>query len=136
MTDTHRIAPVPVALALIDRRWPPVPALSASPGAEALSQLATDPRYLAGRLQQALTVLLADPAPPSDALTALLSQALADAVAWRLHHGRPCDQCDDALCAACSADWDQIDHYHELARALGATGTRPGRTRPLPERTQ
>ena len=127
MTDTPRpAAPVPVALALIDRRWPPVPALSARPGAEALARLAADPRYLAGRLQQALTVLLADPPPPSDSLTALLSQALADAVTFRLHHRGPCDQCDDGLCPACSADWDQADHYHELARALGATGTRPG----------
>lgn len=128
MTDMPRPnSPVPVALALIDRRWPPVPALSASPGAEALAKLESDPRYLAGRLQQALTVLLTDPAPPTDELTALLSQALADAIAHRLHHRGPCEQCDDRLCPACTADWDQADHYHELARALGATGTRPHR---------
>jgi hypothetical protein len=60
--------------------------------------------------------------PPMDAQTALLSQALDDALAWRTHEGRPCGDCDqnsEDFCDRCAADWAQADRYHELARALG-----------------
>ena len=77
-----------------------------------------------------MTVLLAADLLPMDPQTALLSQALKDALAWRMHTGRPCTQCGDSLCPQCSADWDQADRYHELARALGATGDRPGTVSP------
>lgn len=50
------------------------------------------------------------------------ADALADAIAWRLHGDRPCPRCADSLCESCSTDWDQADRYHALARALGATG--------------
>jgi hypothetical protein len=119
--------PIPVALALLDQQWPPVPALTACPGAQTQKQLATDPRYLVGRFQQAINVLLSDPPPPADHLTNLLTQALADAITWRLNR-TPCPDCHDELCPACNGHWDQADRYHELARALGATGTQPSLT--------
>jgi hypothetical protein len=125
-TTVHRTAnnPVSLVLALLDRHWPPVPALEDGQTGEAVAKLETDPRYLVGRLQQAMTVLLAADLPPMDAQTALLSEALGDALAWRTRVDRPCDQCGDELCDQCSADWNQADRYHELARALGAVGDR------------
>jgi hypothetical protein len=117
-------SPVSLVLALLDRHWPPVPALEDGQTGEALASLETDPRYLVGRLQQAMTVLLAADLPPMDAQTALLSQALDDALAWRTRVDRPCGECADELCDQCNADWNQADLYHELARALGAVGER------------
>jgi hypothetical protein len=117
-----------VALALLDERWPTIPALDDSPMGDVLAKLASDPRYLVGRLQQAMTVLLANDLPPADPQTALLSQALDDALAWRTHQDRRCAQCDklwDDLCDQCTADYDQADRYHELARALGVVGDVP-----------
>jgi len=117
--------PVPLALALLDRQWPEIPALVDQPRADVLADLESNPRYLIGRLQQALTILMAGDIPPMDSQTALLSQAIEDAMAWRLHDGRPCPHCTDSLCEQCNADWDQADHYHALARALGVMGDRP-----------
>ncbi len=117
-----------VALALLEQRWPSCPALDDSIAAKAPAGLERDSRYLIGRLQQALTVLLEAELPPMDAQTALLSQALDDALAWRTHEGRPCVQCDqsgDEFCSQCAADWAQADRYHELARALGAVDDWP-----------
>jgi hypothetical protein len=125
--------PVPVALALLDRHWPPGPPLTDVAGsavAGAAAGLEADPRYVIGRLQQALTALLAAELPPMDPLTSLLSAALADAIAWRQHDARPCPRCTDSLCEPCNADWDQADRYHALARALGAVGTIPASTAP------
>jgi len=115
--------PVGVALALLEQHWPSCPALEDSIDTHAPAGLERDPRYLIGRLQQALTVLLEQDLPPMDAQTALLSQALGDALAWRTHEGRPCAACDkdsEDFCDSCAADWAQADSYHELARALGA----------------
>jgi hypothetical protein len=79
-------------------------------------------------------MLMAPDLAPPDPLTALLSQAISDAQSWRLHDDRrPCPRCGDDLCPACSADWDQADRYHELARALGAMGN-PPRYSPPPRR--
>jgi hypothetical protein len=117
--------PIPVALALLDRRWPAGPPLTDAAGTAAsgaLTGLEADPRYLIGRLQQALTALLSADLPPMDGMTSLLSAALADAIAWRQHRGRPCHGCGPSLCEPCNADWDQADRYHALARALGAVG--------------
>jgi hypothetical protein len=72
--------------------------------------------------------LLEQDLPPMDAQTALLSQALNDALAWRTHEGRPCAACDqngEDFCDQCAADWAQGDRYHELARALGAVDDWP-----------
>jgi len=141
MTHTSRTAPchdgaVPVALALLDRTWPTGPQLAdavgaATVGSDRVAALETDPRYLIGRFQQALTALLATDLPPMDPPTGLLSQALADAIAWRQHQGRPCPRCADSLCDPCNADWDQADRYHALARTLGAVADPP----PLRPRT-
>jgi hypothetical protein len=121
---------VSVALALLDRAWPSGPQLAdavgaAAAGSDMVTALETDPRYLIGRFQQALTALLATDLPPMDPPTGLLSQALADAIAWRQHQGRPCSRCAASLCDPCNADWDQADRYHALARALGAVGDPP-----------
>jgi hypothetical protein len=117
--------PIPIALALLDRQWPGPPALADEFGAEATNALERDPRYVIGRLQQALTALLAADLPPMDPQTSLLSQALADAIAWRQHDDRPCPSCADSLCDPCGADWDQAVRYHTLARSLGAVGDLP-----------
>jgi hypothetical protein len=115
--------PVGVALALLEQHWPSCPALEDSIDTRGPAGLERDPHYLIGRLQQALTVLLEQGLPPMDSHTALLSQALGDALAWRTHEGRPCAACDERgedFCDSCTADWAQADRYHELARALGA----------------
>jgi len=131
MTDMNIHQPgssVSLVLALLDQRWPPVAALEDSLAGDVLAKLASDPRYLVGRLQQAMTVLLAEDLPPVDPQSALLSQALDDALAWRTHLDRHCAQCDelrDELCDQCNADYDQVGRYHELARALGVVGDIP-----------
>jgi hypothetical protein len=120
--------PVCVALALLEQHWPSCPALDDNIHARGPAGLERDPRYLIGRLQQALTVLLEQDLPPMDAQTVLLSQALDDALAWRTHEGRPCAACDqngEDFCDPCAADWEQADRYHELARALGAVDDWP-----------
>jgi hypothetical protein len=121
-------SPVSLVLALLDERWPSIAALDDGPAGDILVKLASDPRYLVGRLQQAMTVLLADDLPPVDPQSALLSQALDDALAWRTHQDRHCAQCDelrDELREQCNADYDQASRYHELARALGVVGDSP-----------
>lgn len=117
--------PVPVALALLDRRRPLTPALADTAGHRAMAALEADPRYVIGRLHQALTDLLARDLPPADAPTSLLSQALADAMAWRYHRCRPCGDCAESLCRACTADCDQADRYHSVALTLGAIDGHP-----------
>jgi hypothetical protein len=125
MTRSAPGDPVPVALALLDRRQPLTPALADTAGHRAMAALEADPRYVIGRLHQALTDLLTGDLPPADALTSLLSQALADAIAWRYHGCRPCRHCAQSLCQACTTDWDQADRYHALALTLGAVGEHP-----------
>jgi hypothetical protein len=120
--------PICTALALLEQHWPSCPALEDSIDTRGPVGLERDPRYLIGRLQQALTVLLEQDLPPMDAQTALLSEALGDALAWRTHEGRPCAACDQSgedFCDPCAADWAQADRYHELARALGAVENLP-----------
>jgi hypothetical protein len=133
MTDTTPSGlddPIPVALALLDRQWPNGPVLAEEAGPDAATAVERDPRYVIGRLQQALSTLLAIDLPPMDAQTSLLSQAIAGAIAWRHHDGRPCPCCAESLCEPCNADWDQADRYHALARALGAVGDIPPHQRP------
>jgi hypothetical protein len=128
MTDAKPAASgsaVAVALALLDRRWPGIPSLDDQPRSDELSDLESNPRFLIGRLQQAMTTLMSGDFPPMDQQTGLLSQAIGDAISWRLHDGRPCAHCADELCGPCEADWDQADRYHALARALGAIADPP-----------
>ena len=117
--------PIPVALALLDRRQPLTPALADTAGQRAMAALEADPRYVIGRLHQALTDLLTGDLPSSDAPTTLLSQALADAIAWRYHRCTPCRDCAQSLCRPCTTDWNQADRYHALALTLGAVGDPP-----------
>jgi hypothetical protein len=119
---------VPVGLALLDHCWPASPAADSAAPSEALAALESNPRYLIGRFQQALSVLLGSELPPMDPLTSLMSRAITDAIAWREHHSRPCADCcdtDDVLCPRCAADCDLADRYHALARALGALDDLP-----------
>lgn len=51
--------------------------------AAALSEIESDPRYLIGRLTQALSALLAKDVPPPDATGQLLIEAITDAIAHR-----------------------------------------------------
>jgi hypothetical protein len=133
VSPNGRTSPVPVALLLLDQRWPPGPGPDGTAPSDVLDALADDPRYLIGRLQQALSVLLAAELPPMDPLTSLLSGALCDAVAWREHQGRPCAACaGDDLCPRCAADCDLADRYHALARALGAVADMPAALPPPP----
>jgi len=139
-----RGGPVPVAVALLDQVWAGIPHLAEAVGASvarraALSDLEKDPRYLIGRFQQALTALLDADLPPMDAMTCLVSEALADAIALRQHNWKPCRNCDESFtkvphCRRCTADFDQADRYHALVRALGAVHEpsthRPGRSAP------
>jgi hypothetical protein len=129
--------PVPVALALLDQQWSARPPLidtvgASTSGASAVTAMESDPRYLIGRFQQALAELLAKDLPQMDDMTSLLSDALADAIAWRHHDDRPCRHCEGSLCDPCNTDWDQADRYHALARALGAV--RDPTTSPGPRR--
>jgi hypothetical protein len=96
-------SPVSLALALLDRTWPSIPALDDSPAGDVLARLETDPRCLVGRLQQAMTILLAADLPLMDPQTALLSPALDDALDWRLHTGRATSATNAATRSATSA---------------------------------
>jgi hypothetical protein len=135
MTDPAPASAVPVALALLNHRWPVNPAADSAAPSAVLAALENDPRYLIGRLQQALSVLLAADLPPMDPLTSLVSRAIGDAIAWREHHGRPCADCndtDDTPCPPCAADYDLADSYHALSRALGVLDNLPVVSRPDP----
>jgi hypothetical protein len=117
---------VALAVALLDQAWPEIPALADAARPAGSTALRNDPRYLIGRFTQALTALLASDLPPMDAPTELLTEALADAIAWRQHRDRPsCHRCAESLCGRCAADWDQADRYHMLALTLGAVGNIP-----------
>jgi hypothetical protein len=118
MTDTTPSRPddpVPVALALLDRHWPDGPPLAEAAGSDTVAALERDSRYVIGRLQQALTALLAADLPPMDYQTSLLSQAITDAIAWRQHNGRPCPAAQSLY-----------------ATRATPTGTRPTATTPSP----
>jgi hypothetical protein len=123
IVDGHE--PVSVALVLLGQQWPvdpPIVSMQRGGTAGTGNALAveTNPRYLIGRFQQAIATLLDTDLPPMDTLTALLAEAIADAISWRQHDGRPCPSCEKWLCGSCLADWEQADRYHALARALGA----------------
>lgn len=122
-----------VARALLDRWFPISPVLTdqamASLGDDlaAIEGLEDDPRYLIGRLSQALTALLERDVPPLDATAQLLSEAIEDALNYRRRTCRDCHP--DSFCAQCAADWGKADRYEGLWRDLGLIDELP---RPRP----
>lgn len=127
-------APLPddrarVARALLDRCAPIYPVLAdqslvhlGDDGA-AVDELESDPRYLIGRLQQALTALLAQETPPLDATATLLAEAIEDAISYR---ERCCANCPpDGFCAKCAPSWRKAAEYEALWRELGLIGEIP-----------
>jgi hypothetical protein len=130
-----------VARALLDR-WAPVATpvadqeltmLNPDGGTgERYRELASDPRYLIGRLSQALTALLSADIPPMDATAELLGQAIEDAIAYRR---RTCPACErespeTGICAGCWPSWRQANAYEGLSLSLGIIGDpRPPRLR-------
>jgi hypothetical protein len=122
-----------VARALLDRWFPICPVLTdqamASLGDDlaAIEGLGNDPRYLIGRLSQALTALLERDVPPLDATAQLLSEAIEDAANYRRRVCRDCPP--DSFCARCAAGWRKAERYEGLWRDLGLIGELP---RPRP----
>ena len=89
----------------------------------AKNELENDPRYLIGRLQQALTALLQREMPPLDATMTLLAQAIQDAIHYR---ERSCPKCPaDEPCAECMEHWHQAGLYEGLWRELGTIANFP-----------
>ena len=89
----------------------------------AKNELENDPRYLIGRLQQALTALLQREMPPLDATMTLLAQAIEDAISYR---ERPCADCPpEGICARCMEDCHQAGLYEGLWRELGTIANFP-----------
>jgi hypothetical protein len=89
----------------------------------ALTELERDPRYLIGRLTQALAALLAAEVPPPDATARLLGEAIEDAMR---HRRTTCAKCPpEDLCAACRPNWLRADRYAALYGLLGIVGELP-----------
>jgi hypothetical protein len=114
---------VPVALALLGPIEPILDdqatnALCADGiSTKAADDLLTDPRYVIGRLHQALTALLSADVPPMDATAILLGEALRDAIAYRQ---QTCARCaPHGICAACWPHWRKADEYEALHGQLG-----------------
>ena len=94
---------------------------------EAYEALLSDPRFIIGRLMQALTALLSADVPPMDATAQLLGDAIADAIAYRR---RTCPQCaPEGVCAACWPGWRKASAYEGLWPALGIIEPVPARPR-------
>jgi len=125
-----------VARALLTRYVPVEPVISDEMAAflgrdiSSLSEIERDPRYLIGRLTQALTTLLADDVPPPDATGQLLMDAIQDAIDYRQ---RTCPQCGpEGICDDCAPGWQLAERYSSLYGQLGLIGARP---RPRPDLT-
>jgi hypothetical protein len=122
-----------VARALLDRWYPICQVLTDQAMANlgddlaAFKGLENDPRYLIGRLSQALTALLERDVPPLDATAQLLSEAIEDAVNYRRRVCRDCPP--DSFRARCAADWSKAERYEGLWRDLGLIDELP---RPRP----
>jgi hypothetical protein len=122
-----------VARALLDRWFPICPVLTDQAMANlgddlaAIEGLENDPRYLIGRLSQALTALLERDVPPLDATAQLLSEAIEDAAIYRRRTCRDCPP--DSFCPRCAANWRKAERYEGLWRDLGLIDELP---RPRP----
>jgi hypothetical protein len=121
-----------VARALLERYVPVEPVISDEMLAflgwdiPKLNEIESDPRYLIGRLTQALAALLAEDVPPLDATATLLTGAIRDAMAYRQ---RTCPKCGpDLVCAECEPGWQLAHRYWSLYGQLGLIENLP----PLP----
>lgn len=80
----------------------PLAILGDSPAPDELDELEADPRFVIGRLFQALTALLERDVPPMDATARLLDEAICDAIE---HRRTTCPKCTaDESCAGCAAN--------------------------------
>jgi hypothetical protein len=121
-----------VARALLDRYVPIDPVIDNNAlhnlfgDFAAKTAIENGPRYLIGRLQQALTALLQRETPPLDATMTLLAEAIADAIDYRSHS---CPKCrGEEPCADCTADYNRAGLYESLWRELGTIGELPKRS--------
>jgi hypothetical protein len=89
-----------------------------------MDELTGDPRFLIGRLWQALTALVEADVPPPDATGRLLMEAIEDAITYRRHS---CSSCRDEGCGQCSPDWRKAELYFGLYAQLGLIEDRPPR---------
>jgi hypothetical protein len=93
-------------------------------GEQKLTELESDPRFLIGRLSQALTALIEAEVPPMDATARLLEQAIWAAIAYR-HIS--CAKCGEGyVCGDCEPSWQQAARYEALFDLLGIIGGHPG----------
>ena len=141
MTRRLRLAPpagelpdnrAAVARALLDRYMPIEPVISNQAmgalgfdraAAGKFEELRDDPRYILGRLFQALTALLQAEVPPMDATAQLLAEAISDAVSYRMDRALAC-RCGDE-CGRCLAEGRKAQAYEGLWDALGIIGELP-----------
>ncbi|HET9898454.1 MAG TPA: hypothetical protein VFQ44_26290 [Streptosporangiaceae bacterium] len=92
-------------------------------GIQPMHDLESDPRYVIGRLHQALTSLLTSEIPPMDETSRLLSEAIDDALTCRR---TTCTTCvPERMCAACRRDWRKADEYETLFGQLGLIADSP-----------
>jgi hypothetical protein len=117
----HRFAPVD-SLLTDEAAW----LLSEDHGSDrtALAALEADPRYLIGRLQQALTALLAADIPAHDAVEQLMYDAIGDAVTYRQDRFTGCP-CGTPSCDRRWPDYLLAVRYESLVRELGLLGPDP-----------
>lgn len=123
-----------VARALLDRYAPAgqvledqaIAALGWSPAAVAeMEELQNDPRFIIGRLAQALTALLEHEVPGPRETEQLLIEAIADAMDYRR---RECPKCGEGVCGDCEPGWQKAEQYWSLYGRLGLIENLP----PLP----
>lgn len=129
-------APLPdtraaVARALLDRYFPAghalqdqaIAALGWNPAAIAeIEDLEKDPRFLIGRLAQALTALLERGVPDPGETEQLLIEAIADAMDYRRCQ---CPKCGEGVCAECEPGWLKAEQYWSLYGRLGLIENHP-----------
>ena len=134
-------APVPdtrasVARALLDRWFPVDPPRSdqaltmLNPDwrtSENLEKLETDPRYLIGRLQQALTALLAARCRRWTRRRSCSSRPSPTPSATRRRTCHKCPPDGSGICAKCWPDWRQASACEALWSELGIVADGPRR---------
>ena len=120
-----------IARALLDRYSPLLPAVGdhmthvQRGDLAAHLELENDPKYIIGRLSQALTALLGpdEIIPPLDASATLLAQAIEDAIRYR--ESRCADCPPEGICNECMLNCHQAGLYENLWRELGLIANLP-----------